>query len=133
MRKPTDEVLAAARAGLHDQLEVVREELAQLTAEERALTQALANIDRDRVSAPGRATTGARRRTSGRSRLRRGASKPTAERVKELRALLADGPKSRRDLAATLEVSPARVQQLLSELGGAVSSQPHPEQRQGKL
>jgi DNA-binding MarR family transcriptional regulator len=53
--------------------------------------------------------------------------------VSELHGVLADGPKSRSELAGALGVSPARVQQLLAELGGAVSSRPHPEQRQGKL
>ena len=47
--------------------------------------------------------------------------------------MLANGPKSRNDLAAALTVSPARVQQLLAELGSSVSSQPDPGQRQGKL
>ncbi|MCA1680380.1 MAG: hypothetical protein LC777_16220, partial [Actinobacteria bacterium] len=63
----------------------------------------------------------------------RGKTKSTADRVKQLEGLLAAGPKSRSDLAAALKVSPARVQQLLAQLGSAVSAQPHPELRRGKL
>lgn len=53
--------------------------------------------------------------------------------MNELRGLLGEGPRSRNDLAAALNVSPARVQQLLAEFGSAVSSQPDPGQRRGKL
>ena len=149
-RRKTDEVLASARKELQAQLGVVREELGRLAAEEHALTEALSSLDGDRASPSATAPaskTGGRTRTSanaarksstrkaGTSRRRRprSASKPTADRVEELRRLLADGPKSRNDLAAALKVSPARVQQLLAELGNSVSSEPDPEQRQGKL
>ena len=50
-----------------------------------------------------------------------------------MRALLADGPKSRGELAEALDVSPPRVQQLLAELGGAVSSRADPEQGRSRL
>jgi hypothetical protein len=140
----TNEVLASARKDLEAQLAVVRDEIARLTAEEQALTHAVSNLDggNPAMSAQGsvRASATARKpkrasrtRRSGRSRRRSGATKTTAERVEELRGLLADGPKSRNDLAAALSVSPPRVQQLLAELGGAVSSQPDPNQRRGKL
>ena len=147
-RTKTDDVLASARKDLQAQLAVVRDEMSRLTAEEYALTQALASLDGDGASpttapaanASGRATSGkgtARARATGkgtnRRRRRRGASKSTADRVSELQGLLSAGPKSRNDLAAALKVSPARVQQLLAELGSAVSSQPDPEQRRGKL
>ncbi len=149
-RRKTDEVLASARKDLQAQLGVVRAELARLSAEEDALTRALASLDGDSGSSSSTAPTGKRRgkartvngsqgRSStrkpapGRRRRTGGAAKSTADRVKELRALLADGPKSRKDLAAALEVSPARVQQLLGELGRSVSSEPDPDQRQGKL
>ncbi len=142
----TNEVLASARKELQAQLAVVREDLSRLTAEERALTQALTSLDGDSGSAqtgastsnrgersPAGRTRSSRRKTaSGRTR-RRGQSKSTAERVEELRGLLAQGPHSRADLAAALRVSPARVQQLLGELGSSVSSQPDPNQRRGKL
>lgn len=148
--RKTDEVLASARKDLQAQLAAVREELARLSAEEDALTRALSSVDGDGASSSARAPAGKRRgkaRTANgsqsssstrkpaprRRRRTRGAVKPTADRVKELRVLLADGPKSRTDLAAALEVSPARVQQLLGELGRSVSSQPDPDQRQGKL
>ena len=146
----TIEVLAAARKDLEAQLAVVREQIARLTAEERALTHAVSALDGGNPSASSAGTTtgrtatartrgrqgaksSARKASSTRSRRRRGASKSTADRVNELRELLADGPKSRADLAAALKVSPARVQQLLAELGGSVSSQPDPAQRRGKL
>lgn len=150
MRKQTDEVLASARKDLQAQLAVVREEMSRLAAEEQALTHALSSLDGESASsssaAPATDESG-RNRTANKSATRSptrkprtsrrgrqgGGSKPTAERVKELRQLLADGPKSRNDLAAALKVSPARVQQLLAELGKAVSSQPDPEQSQGKL
>lgn len=146
--KKTGEVLAAARKDLEAQLVVVREEMGRLAAEELALTSALSSLNGDSTSSPsapraGRAggqggtAQGSTRRSSARKAPRRrrprGASKSTAERVKELEGLLADGPKSRTDLAAALKVSPARVQQLLAELGGSVSSQRDPGQRQGKL
>jgi chromosome segregation ATPase len=138
-RKKTDEVLASAQRELKAQLAVVREELGRLTAEERALTEALSTLDTKSTSgssaAARSATAGSapKRRTRGRRRRARGASKSTAERLQELQALLADGPKSRNDLAAALKVSPPRVQQLLAELGSAVTSRPDPGQRQGKL
>ncbi len=146
--KKTGEVLAAARKDLEAQLVVVREEMSRLAAEERALTSAVSSLNGDSTSSPsapraGRAggqggtAQGSTRRSSARKAPRRrrprGASKSTAERVKELEGLLADGPKSRTDLAKALKVSPARVQQLLAELGGSVSSQRDPGQRQGKL
>ncbi len=142
----TDEVLAAARKQLEAQLAVVREELSRLTSEERALTQALTSLDGEGRSAQTDASTSNRgdrsraakrgspsRRTATARRRRRGQSKPTADRVEELRGLLAEGPRSRADLAAALKVSPARVQQLLVELGSSVSSRPDPNQRRGKL
>ncbi len=144
----TDEVLAAARKELEAQLAVVREEIERLAAEELALTHAISSLDGGnpattsagatgkRAAAParkGEGTKGSAGKGSRRSRRPRGASKSTAERVNELRELLAEGPKSRADLAAALNVSPARIQQLLAELGGSVSSQPDPEQRRGKL
>lgn len=142
----TDEVLASARKELQAQLAVVREELSRLTAEERALTQALTSLDGDSGSTQtdastsnrgersrARRTRSSRRKTATGRRRRRGQSKSTAERVEELRGLLAQGPRSRADLAAALKVSPARVQQLLAELGSSVSSQPDPNQRRGKL
>ena len=142
----TDEVLASARKELEAQLAVVREELSRITAEERMLTQALASLDGDSRSAQtdgstsnraersrtARSRSSSRKTASGRTR-RRGASKSTAERVDQLRGLLAEGPRSRTDLAAALKVSPGRVQQLLAELGSSVSSQPDPNQRRGKL
>ncbi|MDQ4049019.1 MAG: hypothetical protein M3131_06530 [Actinomycetota bacterium] len=145
----TIEVLAAARKDLEAQLAVVREQIARLTAEERALTHAVSALDGGNPAASsaetntGRTATArtrgrqgakssARKASSTRSRRRSGASKSTADRVNEVRELLADGPKSRADLAAALKVSPARVQQLLAELGGSVSSRPDPERR-GKL
>jgi len=145
----TDEVLAAAHRDLQAQLLVVRSELERLTTEERALTEALSSLNgrATRSSAPSpagptrtrsRAAKGSARRGSAAKsrtsrRRSRAPSRSTAERVEELQALLADGPKSRNDLAAGLAVSPARVQQLLSELGSSVSSRPDPGQRQGKL
>jgi hypothetical protein len=144
-----DDVLASARKDIRGHLRGVRGEIARLGGEERALTRALASLKGDsaRASAsrPADASTAratakrSTRRTAGskagagRRRRSRGASKSTAERVEELRALLAGGPKSRSDLAAALKVSPARVQQLLAELGSTVSSQPDPAQRRGKL
>ena len=132
-------------------LVVVREEMSQLAAEERALTAALSSLDGDGASlsttartanaddrsrtpqSSARSSSTRKAGTSGRRR-RRGATKSTADRVNELQALLADGPKSRNELAAALKVSPARVQQLLVELGKrSVSSQRDPEQRQEKL
>ena len=149
--KKTDEVLASARKDLQAQLAVVRDEMGRLAGEERALTQALSSLDGDGSSSrsaatraakvaggppPGKSST--RRSSAGnpgasRRRRRRGGTKSTADRLSELEGLLSDGPKSRNDLAAALKLSPARVQQLLSELGGKVSSQPAPQQRQGKL
>jgi hypothetical protein len=142
-RRKIDQVLASARKDLEAQLGVVRAEMARLTAEERELTQTLASLGTDggpsaptRASAkrPASARNGKPRRgaTGRRPRSRRTASKSTAERVDELRALLAEGPRSRGDLAASLKVSPARVQQLLGELGSSVSSQPASDRR-GKL
>ena len=145
MRKQTGEVLATAREGLQAQLIVVRDEIARLTAEERALTQALSSMHGDSASSPRTATADKRatraqgttrssgRKATSRSRRQRGASKSTADRVNELRGQLADGPKSRNTLAAALKVSPARVQQLLAELGSGVSSQPDPDNGRGKL
>lgn len=146
IRKKTDDVLASARKQLRAQLSVVRDEAARLATEERALTDALASLNGDSPStapASGAGTStsnskraGRRRSTgragTGRRHRRRGTAKPTADRVKELQGLLSDGPKSRKDLAAALKVSPARVQQLLAELGSSVSSQAAPG-RNGKL
>lgn len=145
-RKKTDDVLAAARKELRAQLAVVRAEKTRLDGDERALTQALASMDGTngaRASATSSASAGAGRssavkqstrkssmRKARRSRRRPGASKSTTDRVKELEGLLADGAKSRTDLAAALKVSPARVQQLLRELGGSVSSQAAPGRRE---
>lgn len=144
----TDQVLASARKDLDAQLKVVRSEIERLQGEERQLTQALSSLDggpaaasngadRPRRSSPARGATRSRRastrKASGRRRPRRGGGKPTAERVEELRGLLVDGPKSRGDLAAALKVSPARVQQLLAELGSSVSSRPDPNHRRSKL
>jgi hypothetical protein len=142
-----DEVLAAARKDLEAQLDTVRSEIARLAAEEQQLTATLASLQPNRSSSSGtpdgggrrsssrnaNSTKGKARSTGGRrARSRRTASKPTAERLEELRALLASGPKSRTDLAAALKVSPARVQQLLGGLGTSVSSQPDGDKR-GKL
>lgn len=148
-RKKTEDVLAAARKELQAQLALVHDEMSRLAAEEQALTQALSTLDTNGASSsatapaakPSGETRTARtstRRSSARKtgttrRRRRGASKSTADRVNELRGLLADGPKSRNDLAAALKVSPARVQQLLAELGSSVASRRDPDQRQGKL
>jgi hypothetical protein len=146
----TDEVLASARKDLQAQLAVVREEIARLAAEEQALTEALSSMNGGGASSSSMSSAGrtggrsasarssdgkspTRQASSRRRRRRRGASKSTAERVKELEGLLGDGPKSRNDLAAALKVSPARVQQLLAELGSSVSSRPDPGQRRGKL
>ncbi len=144
----TNEVLAGARKDLEAQLAVVREEIARLAAEEQALAHAVSSLDggNPATSAGGRVSKRAvqsdkkrsgrsstRKASAGRRRRPRAANKATADRVNELQGLLADGPKSRTDLAAALKVSPARVQQLLGELGGSVSSQPDPAQRRGKL
>ncbi len=148
--KKTGEVLAAARKDLEAQLAVVREEMRRLAAEELALTHAVSNLDggnpatsadgtvskravgSSRTKGQGQKKPAPKARTSGRRR-RRGTSKSTAERVSELQGLLAEGPKSKAAIAAALKVSPPRVQQLLAELGGSVSSQPDPGQRRGKL
>jgi hypothetical protein len=140
----TGEVLAAARAELQAQLAVVRGELTRVAAEERALTQALSALGGGGRTTKGgpaarkqNAETSAPRRSSRsstrRRRRKRGSSKPTEERIQELQALLADGPKSRNDLAAALQVSPPRIQQLLTELGTSVSSEPDPKRGQVKL
>jgi len=76
--------------------------------------------------------TSTRKKASTR-RARRSGGKSTSDRVEDLRQLLAAGPKSRNDLAAALEVSPARVQQLLAELGGSVSSKRDPANGRVKL
>lgn len=149
-RKKTDEVLASARQDLQAQLALVREEMGRLAAEERTLTQALSSLDGDSAASSSRASasraggeartaktsargSSTRKAGTGRRRRPRSAIKSTADRVKELQGLLADGPKSKNDLAVALKVSPPRVQQLLAELGRSVSSQPDPEQRRGKL
>ena len=138
--KKTDEVLASARKDLKAQLALVRQEASRLAAEEGALTAALATLGGD--SAPASAAPAAKRaaksstpKRSGRRARRRstGGAKSTADRVKELEGVLADGPKSRNELAAALTVSPARVQQLLAALGKSVTSEPAPGPRQGKL
>lgn len=141
----THEVLTAARRELEAQLAAVREQIARLTAEEKALSHAVSALDGGnpatsstgtvkRGATSGKVKGRARRGSARRGRRRgQGASKSTEERVNELRGLLADGPRSRADLAAALKVSPARVQQLLAELGGEVSSEPDPGQRRGKL
>lgn len=149
--RKTNEVLDSARKDLQAQLDLVRDEMGRLAAEEHALTQALSSLNGGSTpssSAPaparspgeqartakGSAAKRSARSTATRRRRRpRNASKSTPDRVKDLQGLLADGPKSRTQLAAALKVSPARVQQLLAELGSAVSSQPDPAQRQGKL
>lgn len=143
--RKTDEVLASARKDLQAQLGVVRDELARLAGEEQALTRALSTLDGGgsaRANGAGsesprpraRGSRGAKRaaRKPGARGRSRGKPKSTAGRVEELRGLLTGGPKSRTDLAAALKVSPARVQQLLGELGSSVSSQAAPG-RQGKL
>ena len=143
----TDQVLAAARKGLKDQLEVIHSQIARLEAEERAVTDALLTLERGGAStaavngkrhsssrgAATRSTSTSTRKPSSRGRPRGTIGKSTAERLAELSELLTDGPKSRKDLAAALRVSPARVQQLLNELGRSVSSQPDPNQRRAKL
>ena len=146
--KKTDDVLASARHDLEAQLAAVREEIARLAAEEQALAHAVSGLDGENpatssigtVSSPtvpadkkNGAKRSTRKATDGRRTRPRAANKTTADRVNELQGLLAGGPKSRTDLAAALKVSPARVQQLLAELGGSVSSQPDPAQRRGKL
>ena len=149
-RLKTDEVLAAARKDLQAQLAIVREEMSRVVAEESALTAALSGLNgagtssssaasaskgggRVRVARASATRGPARKAGSGRRRRARGASKSTADRVEALQMVLVDGPKSRSDLAAALKVSPARVQQLLAELGSAVSSRTDPGQRRGKL
>jgi hypothetical protein len=142
-QRKIDQVLTSARKELESQLGVVRAEMARLAADEQELTAALANLSTDGSASTSRDGASRRRsssrkqaakrsRRSGNGRRaggRRAASKSTAERVEEVRALLADGPKSRNELAAALKVSPARVQQLLGELGGSVSSQPDGDKR----
>jgi len=132
-RRKIDHVLAAARKELESQLGVVRAEIARLAAEEQELTMALANLKNDGSSSSSRKAQATKRTVrSGngrRARGRRTATKSTAERVEQLRTLLADGPKSRNELAVALEVSPARVQQLLGELGSSVTSQPDGDKR----
>ena len=149
-RKTTDQVLASARKELESQLRLIRDEQSRLGAEEQALTLALSSLESDggsrspaaRADGANRPTRRAqtsttrsskRKRAGGARPRRRSAVKSTADRVDELRELLSDGPKSRKALATALDVSPARVQQLLAELGSSVSSQPDPEQRRGKL
>ncbi len=145
----TDQVLASARKDLEAHVKSVRSEIERLEGEERKLTQALESFDgggspatsdgadrRSRSSATrgsGRSRRTSSRKASSGRRSRRSAGKSTADRVEELRRLLVEGPKSRNDLAAALNVSPARVQQLLAELGSSVTSQPDPNQRRGKL
>ena len=149
MTTRTDQVLASARKDVEAQLKLVRTEIARLAGEECTLTQALSSLDGESASAAtqtrnggrrgssgGRATRSTRasaRKASAGGRSRRASGKSTADRVEELRGLLAAGPKSRNDLASALNVSPARVQQLLAELGSSVTSQPDPNQRRGKL
>jgi hypothetical protein len=122
--RTTEEVFAAARGEVQSQLRVVRDEIARLTTEERALTQALTGL---RGRRPDTSSRKAGARKSGRT------GKSTSDRVEEVRALLAEGPKSRNELAAALKVSPPRIQQLLAELGSAVTSERDPSQRRGKL
>jgi len=144
-RRKIDHVLAAARKELESQLGVVRAEIARLAAEEQELTMALANLKNEGSSSAATDGGSRRQRSSSRkaqatkrtarsgngrrARGRRTATKSTAERVEQLRTLLADGPKSRNELAVALEVSPARVQQLLGELGSSVTSQPDGDKR----
>lgn len=143
--RKTDAVLSAARKDLQAQLAAVRAELSRLTAEEGALTRALSGLDGDGASAPP-APSGARpaakgagrRRSAGKTgkrtpRRARAAPKSTADRLGELKTVLTEGPKSQTELAAALGVSPARVHQLLAELGGAVTSGPDGKGGQGKL
>ena len=144
----TDAVFTSVHRDLQARLTRVREELAPLAREERELTQALSRLER--IDSPATSATpvkgkgskahtlgtpprksrssSARKATASR-RPRRSASKSTPERLKELQGVLADGPMSRAELAAALKVSPARVQQLLAELGGTVSSQVDPGKR----
>jgi hypothetical protein len=142
--RKTEDVLASARKDLGAQLADVRDEIARLTVEEHALTQALSSLDganpsisgSGKVKVPAKARTG--RQTASRTRKpaprrRGGATKSTAERLDELQGILMDGPKSRADLAAALKVSPPRIQQLLSELGSSVTSEPDPDHSRGKL
>jgi len=140
-----NEVLASAREELKAQLGVVRAEIALLAAEEQELTAALASLKADGPSSSATRGTGKRQSRSPASKAKaakttvrdadakrsrkRGTSKSTAERTQELRVLLAEGPKSRSDLAAALKVSPARVQQLLASLGASVRSRPAPDKR----
>lgn len=148
--RKTDQVIASARKELEAQLAAVRDEIARLTAEERALTHAVSNLDGGNPATSAAGTASKRavsarpaqsrevksstgKRSPGRRRRARTRSKSTADRLDDLRGLLGDGPKSRSDLAAALKVSPARVQQLLAELGSSVSSRPDPNQRRGKL
>lgn len=140
-----EEVLFAAREELEAQLDAVRGQLARLGAEERQLTQTLARLPGGGGSSSARAATpsergrarapkpAAARRAPRKAGAKRGrVAKPTVERVAELRAVLAAGPKSQRELAAALELSVVRVHQLLGQLGDAVSSQPNPA-KPGKL
>jgi len=142
----TDEVLSSARQDLQAQLSVVRDELARLSTEERTLSQALSALEGPKAAAGtnGGATESkprtsatqrkrSARKPAARGRRRRSTNKSTGDRVQELRGLLGEGPKSRNDLAAALKVSPARVQQLLAELGGSVSSQPDPSNGRARL
>ena len=102
--RSTEQVLAAARKDLEDQLDVIRSQIARLEAEERTVAEMLSALEREGVS-----------------------------EAAELSQLLTEGAKSRKDLAAALKVSPARVQQLLNELGSSVSSQPDPNEPRAKL
>ena len=141
----TDEVLSSARQDLQGQLSVVRDELVRLAAEERTLRQALSALEGTAAVATNGGATESKPRASANRRKRstrkptsrggkrRSTNKSTADRVQQLRALLGDGPKSRNDLAMELKVSPARVQQLLTELGSAVSSQPDPSNGRARL
>ena len=142
--RKTEEVLESARKDLGAQLADVREEIARLTVEEHALTQALSSLDGGnpsltgggKVKTPTKARTGRTRTSRPRKpggRRRRSASKSTAARLDELQGILIKGPKSRNDLAAALNVSPPRVQQLLTELGSSVASRPDPDHPRGKL
>ena len=135
-RRKIDQILADARKDLEAQLELVRVEKTRLAAEEQELTAAIAGLEtngggsppvarrRQRAAATRSTKAGTRSSGGAKGRRKRTANKPTAQRLDELRALLTEGPKSRGDIATALKLSPARVQQLLGELGTAVTSQP---------
>ncbi len=152
--RSTGEVLAPPKRTCRRSWALSVRELARLGSEERTLAQAIASLNGggpcSSAASPGKRgarsragrSQGERRtvpkasatsRSSSRRRRPRTALRSTADRVSELQGLLAEGPKSKVAIAAALKLSPARVQQLLAELGSSVSSQPDPGQGRAKL